>query len=548
MGSSLLIFRSMAGNAALRRVLTAYALFVLCEYLMWIAILVYAYDQGGPTTAGLVVLVQLVPAALLAPVLAPLADRRSPVLLLAGGYLAQAVTAVATAALIFAGAAPALVYLGAVLSSVAVTTTRPAQAALLPSVSRQVSELTGANAVIGWLEGVSVMLAGATSALILSFGSVAHVCAFAGALHALALLLVMPSRLPSTAGDVASEEPGHAPSGFAILRQEPPVRLMVGLLGAEYTVVGALDVLFVVLAIDVLDAGEPWVGYLNMAYGAGGVVLGAAAALLVGRRLGPVIMVTALGLGTALALSGLTTVPALVVVLLVAVGGGRALFDVATRALLQRAVPADRIARVFGVAEGLMMAGIALGATIVPVLVALGGSALALAGVGALLPVLVAFRARRLVRLDQHAHVPVVEIALLRSLSLFRLLPPPVVEGLARALEPVRFEPGVPLVAEGEEGDCYFAIAEGEVDVSRSGTPIGRLGRGDGFGEVALLRSGRRTATVVAASPVLAYRLDREEFLAAVTGHVPTLESAVAGVRATEEGDARRDGETDPGT
>ena len=83
-------FRSLAGNRALLRVLGAYTLFILTEYSVWIAMLVYAYAHGGATIAGLVALAQLVPAAVLAPVAAAVADRRSPVVLLAGGYVVQA--------------------------------------------------------------------------------------------------------------------------------------------------------------------------------------------------------------------------------------------------------------------------------------------------------------------------------------------------------------------------------------------------------------------------------------------------------------------------
>lgn len=97
-------FRSLAGDRALLRVLGGYALFTLNEYAVWIAMLVYAYGRGGATTAGLVALAQLVPAAVAAPVVATLADRRSPVIMLAGGYLVQAAAMAAAAAAIIAGA------------------------------------------------------------------------------------------------------------------------------------------------------------------------------------------------------------------------------------------------------------------------------------------------------------------------------------------------------------------------------------------------------------------------------------------------------------
>ena len=83
--------------------MAGYALFILTEYSVWVAMLVFAYSRGGATIAGLVALAQLVPAAVLAPIAAAVGDRRSPVLLLADGYLAQAAGMAATAVAVFAG-------------------------------------------------------------------------------------------------------------------------------------------------------------------------------------------------------------------------------------------------------------------------------------------------------------------------------------------------------------------------------------------------------------------------------------------------------------
>jgi hypothetical protein len=98
-------------------------------------------------------------------------------------------------------------------------------------------------------------------------------------------------------------------------------------------------------------------------------VLGAA---IIGRRLGPVVVVTAGLMGLALAATAFATSDALVLGLLALVGASRALFDIATRSLLQRAVAADMVARVFGLVEGLTLAGAAIGALLVPLLVNIG--------------------------------------------------------------------------------------------------------------------------------------------------------------------------------
>jgi MFS family permease len=255
-----------------------------------------------------------------------------------------------------------------------------------------------------------------------------------------------------------------------VLARRSAPRLLVALLGAQWVVIGALDILFVVLAVDVLDRGEGWVGYLSMAYGAGGVLAGLAGMALVGRRrlvtpiLGGVILI-----GAALGLSALAPTAAATVVLLTIVGGGRALFNLATRTPLQRAVPAEVVGRVFGVVEALAMAGLAVGSAIVPLLVAVGGTVAAVLGTAAILPLVALVGGRALFALDAAAHVPIVEIALLRSLRIFRALPAPALEGLARSMEPVELAAGEVLIREGEPGHRFYAIADGRLQVTIGG-------------------------------------------------------------------------------
>ena len=145
---------------------------------------------------------------------------------------------------------------------------------------------------------------------------------------------------------------------------------------------------------------------------------------------------------------------------------------------------------------------------------------------GLLLPLIVVSRLRAVVAIDDAATVPVVEIALLRNMRMFTLLPPPALEGLAHALFPVEVPAGTDVVREGEEGDLFYAIADGSVEVSVAGKRVASLGRGEGFGEIALLHGIPRTATVTADTDLRLYALEREAFLVALTGYASAQEAA----------------------
>jgi MFS family permease len=311
------------------------------------------------------------------------------------------------------------------------------------------------------------------------------------------------------------------------VRREPAARTLLVLIAAQLAALGALDIVTVGVAISLLHLGRGGPGYLTAFFGAGAVVAILVTATFVGRkRLVPPLVVAAVAWGAAFLLLGLRATTFGAVALLVLAGAAYMSFDVAARTLLQRACPSDAVARLFGLIEGVGALGIAAGSLVVPLVASTLGWKAAVIGTGLLLPAAIVLGGRTLLTVDDQALVPVVEIALLRSVAFLRQLPAPELERLARSLIPVDAAHGEVITAEGDVGDRFYVVVEGEVDASSGGAPLRRLGRGDGFGEIALLRDVPRTATCVAVGHVRLYALEREPFLAAVTGDRRSLHVA----------------------
>ena len=442
------------------------------------------------------------PAGLFAPIGGALADRYAAGRVLAWGYAAQAAAMGLVAAALLADGPPALVYALSALPATAFAVTRPAQAVLLPALSRSPDELTAANVVMGWIETAMSLLGPLLAGAVLTVGTPGAVYAVFAAVVALSTLLTIGL---AAEGRVLVDDAGRGGilaeivAGFRALAASPGPRLLMILLAAGYIGWGALDVLIVVLALDVLGLADGGPGYLFSAFGLGGLLGIVAAVGLVGRRrLTPAIVVAAFVWGIAFAPLGVSGSTAIAVLLLGVAGAGAVLFDVAGRTLLQRISPPDVVARIFGIHEGVTLAMFAVGAAIVPPLVSAGGAGLAFAVTAVILPLAVLLLLFRLLAIDREALVPIVEISLLRSMPIFEHLRPPVLEGLAHRLEPQEAAAGTVIIRQGDHGDAYYVIADGEVEVDVDGAPVARLGRADGFGEIALLRDTPRTATVIA--------------------------------------------------
>ncbi|MBK7860276.1 MAG: mechanosensitive ion channel [Archangiaceae bacterium] len=103
-------------------------------------------------------------------------------------------------------------------------------------------------------------------------------------------------------------------------------------------------------------------------------------------------------------------------------------------------------------------------------------------------------------------------LGLLSRLDLFAPFSAEQKADLARAAVERRFGRGEALIREGEQGETFYVVVDGEVQVSRGGAEVARLQRGAYLGEMSLLTGDPRSATVIAATDVVVLELDREAF------------------------------------
>jgi len=338
-----------------------------------------------------------------------------------------------------------------------------------------------------------------------------------------ALLVGRIRERPRERADEAEEaEPGvlaQVAEGVRAVRGDARVREVIGFFTAQTLVGGALAVVTAAVALDLLDLGDAGLGLLNSASGIGGAIGVLLTAALAGRRrLAPAFALGMALWGLPLVVLGLVPATVVAVLALAVVGVANTLVDVSGLTLLQRSAPDAVIGRVFGLLDTLCLGAWALGSVAAGVLLELAGVKAALVATGVLLPLLVLVRWRAVLAVDVPL-VPGAEVALLRRIDIFAALRPVELERLAEALEPVTATAGEAIIRQGEEGDRFYVIVSGTVDVGVDDVRVRELGEGEYFGEIALLHGGPRTATVTAREAVDLRALGRDVFLGTVTGH-----------------------------
>ncbi|MBA3434365.1 MAG: MFS transporter [Actinobacteria bacterium] len=525
-------FAAVARNRNLLWLELAWTGSIIGHYAYLVAVSVYAYGVGGEEAVGLIFLARLIPAALAAPFAGLLGDRyrRERVLLLTN--LARIILVGSAAAGVFLDAPPVVIYVLAVAATIVTTPFRSAQAALTPTLARSPTELTAANAVASGVDSLALFIGPAIAGLLLAVASTGLVFTLTAALLALSVICILLIRVGPTErpkGEVeASTIMSEALAGFRAIGSHPSLRVMIGLIAAQTAVAGAVQVYIVVASVELFGFGTEGVGFLNSSIGVGAFIGAVAALSLTGaRRLSPAFMAGIALWGLPLIALGFWPEALAALILFGVIGIGNSISSVAGLTLVQRAVPDEVLARVFGVIQMLLLASMGIGAALAPALIGFLDVDGALLVTGAFLPLLVILTWVQVSRIDAGAAAPEAhELRILGSVPIFAPLPGMTLEHLSGRLVPLRLEAGAEIVREGDPGDRFYIVAEGTVEVSEYGRPIAELGPGGYFGEIALIRDVARTATVTTKTAAVLYALDRDDFLAAVTSHAPSAEAA----------------------
>ena len=514
------VLHDLVRGGRLPRVLCAFAVFSVVEYAAWIAVLLVAYDLGGAQLAAIVGVVQLVPAALLAPALGSLGDRFPRGTALAVSYLVEAAFLGLTAVLLWNGAPVVAVVAASTMATLTVSVARPVHFAVLPQLVRTPGQLVRANSASGVLEGAGVFVGPVLAGVLSEWAGASATLAFCSAVMLVAAMLMIRLRVPVAQRREQQSRLLEAVAGLREVGRDRGVLALLLLLGTSFVVVGALEILVLSFSDVVLGAGESAAGLLLSAYGLGGLIGAAVAAGLALRtRLEPPVVWSLVGAGLPLvAMAVSASLPA--AALLVAVCGfGQAVAGVAARTLLQRGTDDRLLARVFGVQEAVMLIGLAVGAALAPLLIAWFGAASGFVPLGVGLIVVALLARPWIARFDRVASFRPNVVRRLREVAFLAGLAPPPLQRLARNCTWIDAAQGDLVIRQGDVGDAFYVVESGRLAVTVDGALREHtLGAADGFGEIALLHDVPRTATITALEPTRMLRVERDDFLAAITG------------------------------
>jgi MFS family permease len=525
-----------ARNRDLLRTQLSFGASSASEMALIVAIAVVAFRAGGALQVALITSLRMALPAVAAPVLSVLSDRhrRDRVLLLCG--LVRTFSVALAAVLIAWGASLWAIYALVIIAACAFILGRAVNSALTPLLCKSPLELTSAMATRGLLDSLGTLVGPILAALVLAFGSPSAVMFMVAALSfgSSALLAGIRYEAPPRPARPHgfSRLLGDATGGLAAIAKHRDAAVLVALALVQTFTRGCFNVFVVILAFDLLRVGQAGVGVLTAAVGVGAAIASFATFSLVSSRHLAAIEGVGVALwGLPLVVSGAVHSEPGLLVLMAVIGIGNALVDVGLFTLLARLVPEQALGRVFGTFESLIAITVAIGALVTPAAVTHLGLGPSLALLGGLAPVAAAIAFARLARIDRSIVHRDFEIGVLRRVGMLQVLPVPVIESLADHATHSHVAEGQDVVRQGDPGDTFYVIAAGSAIVIQDGAVIARMRHGDCFGEIALLQSTPRTATVHAESDLSLYEIGSDAFLSAIEAYSGSYLAAQSLVR-----------------
>jgi CRP-like cAMP-binding protein len=526
----------MASNRQLRLLHASWTASWVEDWLVPVAMSIYAYSRGGAAAAGLAGVARMLPSTVGAPVLGVLVDRWRREVVLRVAYGVQAAACLAMAAAYWAGMPLVVLFVLLGAEGFVSVLIQPAVTALVPWLTRSPLELTATNAglSIGRAAGICIgpLLAGTLTETVDAGSAFAVGGLLMSASTVLALALRAPrgartEPTPRGAGSVAHE----MSVGFRALVSDRAAGSIAALLASVQGLLrGLFSVLAVVASIRLLGLGGSGAGYLLAATGFGGVLAGIALLLrpgLSGRLAdtfaGGVVLRTAPFAFVAVLAS---PVPALA--LMVIYGVGNTAMTTGGYTLLQRLIPNSQLGRALGVIGMLTTLGIVGGAALAAPLLSVASVSTLLIAMGVLWPLAAVACWPLARRAEGRAVAHDAEIELLRRIPFMTLLPLTALEGCAAFVRRQGARAGEVVIRKGEVGDRLYLLLEGSAVISIDGREIRRLAPGAWFGEVALLRNSARTATVTMTSDARLAFLERHHFLRALSCNADAEQSALS--------------------
>lgn len=528
-------YRHALRHADLRWLMSALTVSAIGSWAYNVALVVYVYDRTHSASwVAAASLGRFIPALLFSSYAGIIAERfeRRAVMITSDVLCCAWMVGMAVA---MAASAPALVVIAfAALTSTTSIVYPSATSAVIPQVVDE-RDLAAANGINGGIDQLAILVGPALGGLLLLGLSPATVVSVNAATFAVSALLIMRLRARSVPSDVTRDGGplGQLAAGFRAITTSSTAAVLVGFSVLASFIYGTDTVLFVVMSQEKLGTGATGYGYLLTGVGVGGLIGSALVNRLASSaRLGLVITLGMAVYCLPTAILVFVHSPEIAFALQVVRGGGTLVVDVLAMTALQRSLPSDMIARVFGIFFALVLGAISLGAFLMPfVLRATSLNAtMLLVGVG--VPALVAVAYPWTARIDKAAGARLAEltprIAVLEGLGIFAAANRPTLERLASlATEVDEAQVGHNIVTEGTPADALYVLVEGSVDVYARGEAkrsrkVRTMTAPTYFGEIGVIEHIPRTATVRTSTPCRLLRIDGEDFLTALADSRPS--------------------------